>query len=279
MALSYPSRSYVGRALAGTLSADLVNGATSFSSGTSIASWLNVKDQSTTFGGKIVVAVEYGTINEEKIGCSFNGTSFTSLERNYNGETNFPYTTTAHPSGSPFVVVWSATEAAEAQDAVAALKPVLTNANSSGTTTTVLVGGSVSAGSARVAAAVDHVHNVNAADIIAAISGGISITTPAGNVTYTKNTQSATYSAVAADVSKIILMTNTGAATVTLPSTGITFGQSITIIRTGAGTVLVNGTGLVSTGTVTTGPLLRAVGSVATAIYTDPGWVVTGDLS
>ena len=158
MALSYPSRSYVANAVAGTLSTALTSGSTTFTSSTSLSAWADVTGGALT--GQLVVAVEYGTANEEKILCTYSAGTFTIVQRNYNGETAFAYTTTSHASGSTFVLVWSATEAAEAQAAVQSLKPILTNSGTSQTPSTVTVSSTNSIGASKYAAAADHSHAI-----------------------------------------------------------------------------------------------------------------------
>lgn len=158
MALSYPSRSYVANAVAGTLSTALTSASTTFTSSTSLSAWADVTGGALT--GQLVVAVEYGTANEEKILCTYSAGTFTIVQRNYNSETSFAYTTTSHASGSTFVLVWSATEAAEAQAAVQSLKPILTNSGTSQTPSTVTVTSTNSIGASKFAAAADHSHAI-----------------------------------------------------------------------------------------------------------------------
>ena len=164
MALSYPKRTYIGNAVAGTLSTALTMSGTSFSSGTSISSWTDVATGagfSSSTSAQMVIAIEYGTANEEKVLCTYSAGTFTVVGgtsgRNYNGETAFSGT---HPSGSPFVVVYSATEAAEANAAVQAMLPtVITNTGTSTTpanVTTTL--GLVTPGTSKYVASADHNH-------------------------------------------------------------------------------------------------------------------------
>jgi len=152
MALTYLQRSYAGGASAGTLLASIGSGTTSFSSSSSLSGWTDITGLG--FAGKIVVAVEYGTANEEKILCTFNGTSFTIVSRNYDG-TNFSGT---HAAGSTFVLVYTAEEAAEANDVVQTMKTILTNTGSATTPANITVNGTASVGTGQTPAAIDHSH-------------------------------------------------------------------------------------------------------------------------
>ena len=281
MALNYPNRSYVADSVAGTLSTPITSVSTTFTSSTSLSPWTDVVNGSSTISGNIVVAVEYGTINEEKILCTYNAGTFTIQQRNYNGETNFN-TTTAHPASSTFVVVWSATEAAEAQAAVQALAPnVLSHSGTTVAAQDIIIGGTSSVGASKYAASADHVHNLSGDALIGALQeGGITISVNASNVNYNINQQTGTsYAASQSDANNLIVMTNGTGCTVTLPASLTNPGQSITVIRKNAA-VSITGSSVVSTGGTSGAPSLRAVGSVATAIFLGSGlgWVVTGDI-
>lgn len=152
MALTYLQRSYAGGASAGTLLAAIGPGTTSFSSSSSLSGWTDITGLG--FAGNIVVAVEYGTANEEKILCTFNGTTFTIVSRNYDG-TNFSGT---HAAGSTFVLVYTAEEAAEANDVVQTMKTILTNTGSATTPANITVNGTASVGTGQTPAAIDHSH-------------------------------------------------------------------------------------------------------------------------
>ena len=281
MALNYPNRSYVADSIAGTLSTPITSVSTTFTSSTSLSPWTDVVNGSSTISGNIVIAVEYGTINEEKILCTYNAGTFTIQQRNYNGETAFD-TTTAHPASSTFVVVWSATEAAEAQAAVQALVPnVLSHTGTTVLAQDIIIGGTSNAGASKFAAAADHVHNLSGDALIGAFeAGGITLTVPAGNVTYGINTPTTAYTVQQSDVNNIIYMNNTTAVNVTLPSALASAGQNVTIIRGNAG-VTFSGSNILSNGGTAGAPYLRARYSVASAIYMGAGigWLVTGDIS
>ena len=279
---TFPKRSYVGNAVAGTLASALTSTSTSFASSTSLAFWTDVTGGSLT--GQLVVAVEYGTANEEKIGCVYNGTTFTSLVRNFGGETNFPYTTSSHPAGSTFVVVWSAFEAAEVQVAVQALaKNVLTNTGSTTTGDPIVIQSTPAAtGTSQWVAAADHSHNLNPADLNTWLSSTSlsGITIPAANVQYGVNNQSGSYTVLQTDASNIVVVNNTSSATITLPSSFTAVGQSVTIVGKTTNPVTITGPGVFSTGATSGSPILRTAGSVVTAIYLgSASWVVTGDIS
>ena len=285
MALDFPIRSYVANALAGTLSAAMTNVSTTFTTSTSIASWLNVETGSALpAGAKLVVAVEYGTANEEKILCTYTSGTFTIVNRNYNNETAFPIDSShSHPAGSNFVLVWTATEAAEAQKAVQTLKTVMLNSGIATTPGNAVIDGTATAGTSKYVVAADHNHNISSTDLNTWLSStslvGLSVT--AANVVYTVTPKTTSYSVTTSDASSILIMNNTGSVTVTLPTVFNTIGQSVTIVRgASSGAVAITGTGVFSTGATAGSPTLRAVGSVATAIYLgSSSWVVTGDIA
>jgi hypothetical protein len=285
MALDFPARNYVANAVAGTLSAALTNTSTTFTSSTSLSSWLNVETGSALpAGAKLVVAVEYGTANEEKILCTYNAGTFTIVNRNYNNETSFPIDGShTHPAGKTFILVWSATEAAEAQRAVQTLKNVMLNSGVATTPANVGIDITATAGTSKYVPSVDHTHSLNSADLNTWLAStsltGLSVT--AANVTYNVIPETTSYSVTTADASSILVMNNSGSVTVTLPTVFTTVGQSVTIVRgSSAGAVAITGTGVFSTGATAGSPTLRAVGSVATAIYLgSSSWVVTGDIA
>ena len=281
MALNYPNRSYVADSVAGTLSAPITSVSTTFTSSTSLSPWTDVVNGSSTISGNIVIAVEYGTINEEKILCTYNAGTFTIQQRNYNGETAFN-TTTAHPASSTFVVVWSATEAAEAQAAVQALVPnVLSHTGTTVLAQDIIIGGTSNAGASKFAAAADHVHNLSGDTLIGAFeAGGITLTVPAGNITYGINTPTTAYIIQPSDINNIVYMNNSTAVNVTLPTSLASSGQNVTVVRGNAG-VTFSGSNIVSNGGTSGAPALRARYSVASAIYMGAGigWLVTGDIS
>jgi hypothetical protein len=158
MSLSFPLRSQVGSASAGTLAAPITSSTTTFTSSTTISGLTDASNNSLT--GNIVVTVDYGTANAEKILCTYNSGSgvFTIVQRNYdNGTYN---TATSHPTGTLFVFTYSATEAAEAAVAVQSLKHVLT-AGASGSYSTpsnISIDGTATVGTATNPAHGDHNH-------------------------------------------------------------------------------------------------------------------------
>lgn len=281
MALNYPNRSYVADSIAGTLQVPITQSSSTFTSSTSLAPWTDVVNGSSTISGNIVVAIEYGTINEEKILCTYNAGTFTIQQRNYNGETNFN-TTGTHPASSTFVVVWSATEAAEAQAAVQALVPnVLSHTGTTVAAQDITVGQSSNVGASKFAASADHVHTLSSDALYTFFSNAnVTLTVQAGNVSYGIVTPTTAYTVNQADVNNIIYMTNTTAVNVTLPGSALAPGQSVTVIRGNAG-VTFAGSNIISNGGTAGAPALRARYSVASAIWlgTGIGWLVTGDIS
>lgn len=282
MPLDYPIRSYVANATAGTLSTPITSTTSTFTSSTSLAGWSDVTGGS--LSGDIVVAVEYGTANQENILCTYSSSTFTIVERNYNNETAFNVSGGTHPASATFVVIYSATEAAEANAAVQSLVPnVLSNIGTVTLAQDVTVGHVSSAGSSKFAAAADHVHTLSADALNQYFaSAGVSLSVQAGNVIYNQRIVSSSYSVQSSDVNDLLVCTNgtSTSVTVTLPlSTTVQFGQSIPLIRLN-GPVTVTGTSVVSTGATSGSPKLRAVGSMAQAISLGTnGWVVVGDIS
>ena len=102
------------------------------------------------------------------------------------------------------------------------------------------------------------------------------------NVTFNAQTGT-TYSAVLADVNKLVTFNNAGAITFTIPNGIFTVGQQINIQQIGVGQVSIASDGttvLTSTGATSTAPKLRARYSAATVICTSTNnFTVIGDLS
>jgi hypothetical protein len=151
------------------------------------------------------------------------------------------------------------------------------------TPSNIVIDGTAVAGSSKYVVAADHNHNISSTDLNTWLSSnsltGISVS--AANVTYNVLPKTTSYSVTTSDANSILVMNNSGSVTVTLPTVFNTIGQSVTIIRgASAGAVAITGTGVFSTGATSGSPTLRAVGSVATAIYLgSSSWVVTGDIA
>jgi hypothetical protein len=112
--------------------------------------------------------------------------------------------------------------------------------------------------------------------------GAAGATGPAGDPTLTINAQTASYTLVLTDASKLVEVSNASANTVTIPAnTSVAFptGTQINILQIGAGQTTIAGTSGVTVN-ATPGLKLRAQWSAATLIKraTDT-WVVVGDLS
>ena len=97
------------------------------------------------------------------------------------------------------------------------------------------------------------------------------------------NAQTAAYTTVAGDDGKLITVTSSGTANVTIAAGLYNTGAQITIARMGSGAVSVvgdTGVTVVSTGATASTPTLRAQYSTATAIMTSSNsWLVVGDIS
>jgi len=174
MSLTYPVRSNIGAASAATLAAPGIPntaGAGSTFTVTGLTGFFDVATGSTpSSSSNIVVAVEYGNTNVEKILCTYAGGTFTIVSRNYDStSTSVP----THVAGVSVIPVFSANEAAEHNAAVQTLKHVLT-AGSSGTIAnpgTIAIGsGTGSLGSATSAAHSDHSHNLPSTSLASWIS-------------------------------------------------------------------------------------------------------------
>lgn len=92
-----------------------------------------------------------------------------------------------------------------------------------------------------------------------------------------------TYSLVAADVNKLVTLSNASAITLTIPNGVFSAGQVINVQAIGAGQVTIQGDGttvLTSTGTTATAPKLRAQYSAASILCTSSNnFTVIGDLA
>lgn len=92
-----------------------------------------------------------------------------------------------------------------------------------------------------------------------------------------------TYTLVAADLGKLVTLSNAGAITLTIPPSVFAAGNQINIQQIGAGQVtLAQGSGvtITSTGATASAPKLRAQYSAATIICTNTNtFTVLGDLS
>lgn len=113
-------------------------------------------------------------------------------------------------------------------------------------------------------------------------TGATGATGPSGDPTLTINAQTASYTLVLTDASKLVEVSNASANTVTVPlnsSVAFATGTQINILQTGAGQTTIAGTAGVTVN-ATPGLKLRAQWSAATLIKraTDT-WVVVGDLS
>jgi hypothetical protein len=181
MALSYPLRGYAGGASAGATDTALPSTKTtgSFSSSATLTGWADVTGNNFT-SEYLCLSFGYGTASEEKILVTFNNANtFTIQSRGYDGTTPQNWDV-----GSAFVLVATASELAEANDAVQVLKTILTN---SGTTTAPqpIAYSSTTAGSAgtgQTPAAIDHSHNISASTLNSWLVGGASGTVGSGVV-------------------------------------------------------------------------------------------------
>jgi hypothetical protein len=191
MSLSYPTRAYINGPALTLDSTGIPSGATTFK----VSSSPVVNDVVT--GATVVntkwfaVTVDYGTSFAEKIYCTFDASSntFTIKQRNVDGTT-----VTSHAGGANLVFTWTATEAAETQAAVQAMKTILTNAGTATAPVSVVPGATASAGSANIPAPMDHVHSLANSDLNTWLQGSASgavasgVTVPVASLTGTLTT-------------------------------------------------------------------------------------------
>lgn len=130
-------------------------------------------------------------------------------------------------------------------------------------------------------------YNGSSWDVVAGVGtqgpqGATGATGPSGDPTLTINAQTASYTLVLSDASKLVEVSNASANTVTIPlnsSVAFATGTQISILQTGVGQTTIAGTsGVTVNGTP--GLKLRAQWSACTLIKraTDT-WVAIGDLS
>jgi hypothetical protein len=103
-------------------------------------------------------------------------------------------------------------------------------------------------------------------------------TLTAPKITVAFNAQTGTtYAIAAADIDKLVTLSNAGAITLTIPNGVFTAGQAVNVQQIGAGQVTITGDG--TTTFTSTGTKLRAQYSAATIICTAPNtFTVVGDL-
>jgi hypothetical protein len=152
--MSYPLRSFPGAALAGTLQTAITNASTTFASSTSLSSWSDITGNN--WAGYVCVAMEYGTVNEEKILCTYNSATqtFTIVNRNYDGTAKVN-----HAAGSLFVPVFTATEAGELNNVTQSLSGMLAKTGTSTTPGDIHLNSS-SDGASKFPAYADHYHSL-----------------------------------------------------------------------------------------------------------------------
>jgi hypothetical protein len=97
------------------------------------------------------------------------------------------------------------------------------------------------------------------------------------------NAKTAAYTTIASDDGKLITVTSSSTANITLAAGIYNVGSQITVARMGTGAVsIVGDTGVtvVSTGVTASAPILRATYSTATAVMlSSNNWLVMGDIS
>jgi hypothetical protein len=170
MSLSFPKRGFAGAPVAGTLNTNiaLTDTGTTFGSSTPLTGWTDITG-GTFSGDYLCVTFGYGTSTEEKILCTYNTSTltFTISDRGYDGTSAQTW-----PTGSLFILTWTATEAAELNAATQSLKTILQNTGTVTTPQTILVGTGVGAvGSGTKPAAIDHDHKITPSALNGWLSG------------------------------------------------------------------------------------------------------------
>ena len=227
--MAYPTRSYGGNATPAVLTSAISSVSTTFTVANT-STWLDVKTGLAPVGN-IVVAIEYGTVNEEKILCTLSGTTFTIITngRNYDGGT-FSLSGT-HPVSTTATWVWSALEASEAQDAVQTVKPLMTGTGLVAPTalTTISTGTGGTTGTSTVPATADHAHAVSSTSLSSWLAttntATTNVTVPAANI-------------AAGTLGSTVVVPLTNLATGTLPASVSTSN----VAWTGGGTTWTSGT-------------------------------------
>lgn len=174
MALSFPQRGYAGNAVAGTLNTPgITSGAgagTTFTSSTALTGWTEIPRGSWS-GDQIVVTFGYGTATEEKILCTFNGTTFTIVERGYDGFVGTVYPT--HTTGELFINTFTATEAAELNAVTQSMKNLLLTNGLSALPADISTSAAARGTSTNPASA-DHTHKLSTSTLNSWLSGSAS---------------------------------------------------------------------------------------------------------
>ena len=180
MSLSYPNRAYINSPALTLDTTGIPSGASTFKVSTLSPTVNDVVTGATVSNTKwFAVTVDYGQSSAEKIYCTFDASSntFTIKQRNVDGTT-----VTSHAGGALLVFSWTATEAAEAQAAVQAMKGILTNAGTATLPATVVPGATAAAGSAQIPAPMDHVHGLANSDLNTWLQGSATGTVASGVV-------------------------------------------------------------------------------------------------
>lgn len=273
MSLSYPVRSNIGAAAAATLaSPGIPNTATTGSTFTvtGLSGFFDVATGSVpSASNQVVMAIEYGTTNVEKILCTYSGGTFTIVSRNYDStSTSVP----THVAGVSVIPVFSANEAAEHNAAVQSLKHVLTSGSGGTSTDPGLItvsSGAGSRGSAPYAANSDHSHTLSSSQLATWIS--TPATVPGSSVT------GALAAAVTLDASQLTaastgtaLPANTTIGVSQLTGTALPSGVTIGVSQL-TGTALPSGVTIGAsqlTGTALPTAIALPVGQVVNPVFT-----------
>jgi len=198
------------------------------------------------------------------------------------------------PAGSPVAPALPANSISLATVAVGAGATAITNANITDTrvlvTTNIPESGDISSVTAGTGLSGGGSSGAVTLSINTAVTADLTTAQTLTNKTLTSplidigiNPKTAAYTTIASDDGKLITVTSSSTANVTLAASLYNVGSQITVARMGTGAVSIVGDAgvtVVSTGATASAPTLRATYSTATAVMlSSNSWLIMGDIS